>query len=119
MAAASGLFEQLLAEVRQRETPQLNFDALLGPVGADGNSPAALAQMRTAVGRAIDLYADLLGETFALYAETLEQMLGRGAGARPGSAPAVGSPVLITGTPGQEATATVWLHNVASAPLTA
>jgi hypothetical protein len=119
VAAASDLFEQLLDEVRGRATPRLNFDALLGADGGEGSGPAGLAQMRSAVARAIDLYADLLGETFALYADALEQVLRPGNGSRPGRSSGGGAPVVLTGTPGQEATATVWLHNAASSPLVA
>ena len=119
VAMASGLFEQLIDEVRQRETPRLNIDDLLTPLGADGHPGAVLAQMRNSVARAIDLYADLLGETFALYADAIEQVLRRDGGARPAVSAGGGSPVAINGAPGEEATATVWLHNVTGSPLSA
>lgn len=118
VAAASGLFDQLIDEVRQRETPRLNVDELLGPLAADGDGPAALAQIRTSVMRAIDLYSDLLSETVAAYADALEQVLRPGGGPRPASPSRAGSPVALTGTPGAKATASIWLHNVTKAPLT-
>lgn len=119
VAAASGLFEQLIEEIGQRETPQLKIDEFLGLLGSDGNGPATLAQMRTSVARAIDLYADLLNETFALYADAIELVSRRGSGVRPGSSSETGSPVALAGAAGQEATATVWIHNLTGSPLTA
>jgi hypothetical protein len=118
VAAAAGLFEQLIDEVRQREMPRLNVDELLAQFGVDGNGAATLAQMRSSVARAIDLYADLLGETFALYADAIEQILGRGSRS-PTSSASGGAPVALTGSPGEEATATIWLHNVTGSALTA
>jgi hypothetical protein len=118
VAAASGLFEQLIEEVGKRETPRLNIDELLGPLGADGNGPATLARMRTSVTRAIDLYADLLSETFALYADAIEQAARLGGVARPASSSGAGSPVALAGTAGQEAAAMVWLHNLTGSSLT-
>ena len=119
VAAAAALFEQLIDEARQREMPRLNVDELLAQLGTDGNGAAMLAQMRGSVARAIDLYADLLGDTFTLYADAIEQVLRPGGGARGNSSSATGSAVALTGRPGEPATATVWLHNVMGSRLTA
>jgi hypothetical protein len=118
VAAASGLFEQLIDEVRERQTPALDVDGLLGPLASDGNAGAMLAQMRTSAARAIDLYADLLSETVSLYTDAIGQALRRGDGSRPAS-PEDGSPVALSGAPGETATARIWLHNVKGSPLMA
>jgi hypothetical protein len=119
VAAASAVFEQLIDEVRQREMPRLKVDELLGQLGGDANGAAMLTQLRGSVARAIDLYADLLGETFTLYADAIEQVLGRGGGARGDSPSRTGSPVTLTASPGEVASAAVWLHNVTPSPLAA
>ena len=118
VAAASGLFDQLIDEVQQRETPRLEVNELLSPLAADGDGSAPLAQIRTSVTRAIDLYSELLNEAFGVYADAVEQVLRRGDGTRPASASGAGSPVTLSARPGGEATANVWLHNLTSTPMT-
>lgn len=118
VAVAAGLFDQLIDEARQRETPRLNIEELLSPLAADGDRSAALAQIRSSVTRTIDLYSDLVNETFAIYADAIEQVLGRDGGPRPASSSGGASPVALSGRPGAEATAKVWLHNATSAPVT-
>jgi len=107
--AASELFDRLLAEVAGRETPALRVDEALRALESEtgGNG---MPQMRAAVARAIDLYADLFRETFTLYADVVEAAV-RG--------PRASVAVELSGRPGAEAATPVWIHNTSQAPLSA
>ena len=116
VAAASELFERLIEEVAGRTIPRLATGGALRGVDKDGDKQSPLTQMRASVERAIDLYADLLGETFQLYADAIDRIVaGRGSVALPS---VNGSPVELTAAPGQEAATAVWLHNTTASPLT-
>jgi hypothetical protein len=117
VAAAAELFDRLIAEVTARETPTLRVDDVLARLGADAAGSEGMSQMRAVVARAIDLYADLFRETFALYADTVELAL-RGGGATLLGAGAAGAPVALTAGPGREAIAPVWVHNSTETALT-
>jgi hypothetical protein len=109
--AASELFDRIIGEVAGRATPRLRVP----PVdGLDADARAPLSELRATVARAIDLYADLFRETFELYADVVELgVLDRG------PVSANGSPVALTGAPGDEAAAQVWIHNTTDSPLEA
>jgi len=116
VAAAAELFDRLIAEVTGREAPPLRVDEALARLGADMAGADGMQQMRAAVARAIDLYADLFRETFTLYADVVELAL-RGSGATVSGAGAAGAPVALTAGPGRDAIAPVWIHNSTEAAL--
>ncbi|MBI5104641.1 MAG: hypothetical protein HZB46_06590 [Solirubrobacterales bacterium] len=110
--SAARLFAQLMAEVAGREVPRLRPDEALRALedAGDRGLPAAGPQMRAAVARAIDLYADLFRETFSVYADLVDlTATGRGG--------AAGAPVSMVGARGGEARSPVWLHNQTASPL--
>jgi hypothetical protein len=113
--AASELFDRLLAEVAAREMPRLRIDEALRALDSGAGSDG-VPQMRAAVARAIDLYADLFRETFLLYADVVELAV-RGGGATLTASGAAGVPLALSGLPGREAAAEVWIHNATEAPL--
>lgn len=113
VAAAGALFERIMDEIagRERQAPDLgralhHLEAATATTPADAATPA---QLRAAMARAIDLYADLFRETFDVYADLVEQAIGAGGARVTGSEGA--SPVALSGLPGENAAASVWLHN--------
>jgi hypothetical protein len=108
LQAATELFDRLLAEATGRRTPALRADEALRALAETGGD--GLPDMRAAVARAIDLYADLFRETFTLYADVVELAV-RG--------PRTTVAVELSGLPGAEAAAPVWIHNTTQAPLEA
>ncbi|MGZ4200838.1 MAG: hypothetical protein ACXVRH_02135 [Thermoleophilaceae bacterium] len=109
---ASRLFERLIDEVANRTPPRLRLDEALRGLEDGGAAPAA--ELRAGMVRTIDLYSDLLRATVEMYADVLGRTLGTN-----GTATAGGSPVSLTGVPGQRAAGQVWLHNGTESSLTA
>lgn len=109
---ASDVFDRLIEELDRPQMASPRIDAALegfDDSGADAGRPG-LWEMRRTFGRAIDLYADLARMTFEAYADVVEASVGRGTAAAPADAGAE-APVLLTGRPGAQAEAAVWIHN--------
>jgi hypothetical protein len=84
------------------------------PGGVPGTDPVGMLQIRAAVARAVDVFADLLQRTFELYADALEEAARAGGAAGSG---ADGSSLELAGAPGTRAQAPVWIHNSTDRPV--
>ena len=120
IATAMEVFDRLIEEVDGFDGRRLQRDMDLDGPDRDvtGGGPTDLPQLRAAVARTIDVYADLFRHTLELYADVVESVLrSNGAGA-PG-ADASGAEVVLAASPGAEAVAVVWIHNSSTAPVDA
>ena len=112
IATAMEVFDGLLSEVGDGRRPRMD-EALDGHDGGPADFPA----LRAAVARTIDLYAELFRRTLEVYADAVENVLRSGGPAPHDSAGGV--EVALTGAPGTDAIATVWIHNTTAAPVRA
>lgn len=101
IAAALALFDRVIEGLEGADGRRPRLDAALGALESE---PPAV-DLRAAVARTIDLYADLLRQTLELYADALRD--GSGADAA----------VALAGAPGTVAAAPVWMHNATDAPV--
>jgi hypothetical protein len=110
MDAVSDAFERFIEQLPPFAGPAAPGFATPDP----GAGPADLRQIRAAVTRAIDVYADLLQRTFDLFADALEERA-----RQPGATMSAyaGSPVELAGAPGTDARAPVWIHNSTDEPV--
>jgi hypothetical protein len=113
IATAMDVFDRLIAELDGFDGRRPWVDPLLG--GPDGAEPSDLPQLRAAVARTIDVYADLLRRSIELYADVVESVMRSGGAEADGR----GAEVTLAGSPGTEAVAAVWIHNTTPAPVDA
>jgi hypothetical protein len=120
IATATEVFDRLIEEVDGFDGRRLQLDMDLdGPDrGETVAGPTDLPQLRAAVARTIDVYADLFRRTLELYADVVEGAL-RSNGAGTPEADGSGAEVALAGSPGTEAVAVVWIHNSSTAPVDA
>jgi hypothetical protein len=116
VATAMEVFDSLIAELdgfdgRARVDARLDRHDGRGPDAG----PQDLPQLRLAVARTIDVYADLFRRTLELYADVVENVL-RSNGSGAPDREAGGAEVRLAGVAGTEAVAVVWIHNSTSAP---
>jgi hypothetical protein len=113
-ATAMEVFDRLIAELdgvdgRARVNARLD--------GRDGRGPDAgpqdLPQLRAAVARTIDVYADLFRRTLELYADVVETVMRSNGSDSPDAG---GAEVRLAGAAGTEAVAVVWIHNATEVP---
>jgi hypothetical protein len=102
---AMDVFDRLIAELDGFDGRRPRVDPSLG--GSDGAEPSELPQLRAAVARTVDVYADLFRRTIELYADVVESVLRSGGT----EADRNGAEVTLAGSPGTEAVAAVWIHN--------
>jgi hypothetical protein len=114
IATAMDVFDRLIEELDGFDGRRPRIDA--GLDGADHGGPADLPQLRAAVARTIDVYADLFRRTLELYADVVEAALRSGGPAAP-EGDRTGALVALAGAPGTEAVAAVWIHNPTTAPV--
>jgi hypothetical protein len=100
-----------VSELRREgsDTAAVVVDRLMAEL--DGTDAGGQLQVRSAVARTLELYADLFQRTFEAYADLIDGVL------RPGGANGVA--VALSGAPGDEAAAEVWLHNATDARVAA
>jgi hypothetical protein len=114
IATAMEVFDRLIEEVDGFDGRRLRDLDLGGPDrGAAAAGPADLPQLRAAVARTIDVYADLFRHTLELYADVVESVL-RSNGTGAPAADAGGAEVALAGSPGAEAVTVVWIHNASA-----
>jgi hypothetical protein len=120
IATAMEVFDRLIEEVDGFDGRRLRRDIDLDGPDRDATAagPTDLPQLRAAVARTIDIYADLFRHTLELYADVVESAL-RSNGAGASDPDAGGAEVALTGSPGTEAVAVVWIHNSSTAPVDA
>ena len=120
IATAMEVFDRLIEEVDGFDGRRPRRDmAVDGPDrDATAAGPTDLPQLRAAVARTIDVYADLFRHTLELYADVVESVL-RSNGAGASDPDASGAEVVLTASPGTEAVALVWIHNSSTAPVDA
>jgi hypothetical protein len=108
IATAMDVFDGLIWEVGNGRRPRM------GGVHSDaaGDTQPELPDLRSAVARTIDLYAELFRRTMEVYADAVEGVL-RADGAQPRD----GAQVALTGAAGEDAVSTVWIHNTTAAPV--
>jgi hypothetical protein len=113
---ATAVFDRFIEEVDLVYGRRPRLDDGVEGFDDDGSeaAPRDIPQLRAAVARTIDLYAELFQRTFEVYADVVENVLrerrARGSGAD-------GSPVALAGAPGGQAHAAVWIHNSTDAPV--
>jgi hypothetical protein len=112
------VFDRLLAELDgfNGRPPRSGADLASADDAGPGGGPEDLPQLRAAVARTIDIYADLFRRTLEVYADVVESVLRTGAPAAPatnGNAAEVG----LAAAPGHDAVATVWIHNTTETPV--
>jgi hypothetical protein len=114
IATAMEVFDRLIEEVDGFDGRRLR-DLDLGGAdrGAAAGGPTDLPQLRAAVARTIDVYADLFRHTLELYADVVESVL-RSNGTGAPAADAGGAEVALAGSPGAEAVTVVWIHNASA-----
>jgi hypothetical protein len=105
IATAMDVFDRLIAELDGFDSRRPRVDPRLG--GPDGAEPSDFPQLRAAVARTIDVYADLFRRTIELYADVVESVM-RSDGAE---ADGKGAEVALAGSRGTKAVAAVWIHN--------
>jgi hypothetical protein len=114
IATAMEVFDRLIEEVDGFDGRRLRDLDLGGPDrGATAAGPTDLPQLRAAVARTIDVYADLFRHTLELYADVVESVL-RSNGTGAPAADAGGAEVALAGSPGAEAVTVVWIHNASA-----
>jgi hypothetical protein len=113
IATAMDVFDRLVAELDGFDSRRPRVDPPLG--GPDGAEPSEFPQLRAAVARTIDVYADLLRRTIELYADVVESVMRSGGPEADGT----GAEVTLAGSPGTEAVAAVWIHNTTPVPVDA
>ena len=117
IATAMEVFDRLIEEVDGFDGRGLRDLDLGGPDrGASAAGPTDLPQLRAAVARTIDVYADLFRHTLELYADVVESVV-RSNGA--GAPDAGGAEVALAAVPGSEAVTVVWIHNASAEPVDA
>jgi hypothetical protein len=109
IATAMDVFDRLIAELDGFDSRRPRVDPRLG--GPDGAEPSDFPQLRAAVARTIDVYADLFRRTIELYGDVVESVM-RSDGAE---ADGTGAEVALAASPGTEAVAAVWIHNTTAA----
>jgi hypothetical protein len=114
IATAMDAFDRLIDELDGIDGSPRRADA--GLAGADRDGPTDLPQLRAAVARTFDVYADLFRRTLELYADVVETVLRSGRQAAL-PADATDGEVALAGAPGTEAVAAVWIHNRTTAPV--
>lgn len=97
-AAAAEVLDRLLDEFPPDVAPEVS-----------GGDRARVVELRAAMGRALDLYADLVQQTVERYAEVAQTLIAP----RPSAGPTV---VALAGHAGGVATGTLWLHNTTRVP---
>ena len=116
LTAAREVFDRLVAELDAVDGRAPRLDGRLA--GENGGDPdgAVIPQLRAAVARTIDVYADLFRRTLEVYADVVEGVVRAGApDASPGERD--GAAVALTGAAGARAVAVVWIHNTTAAPV--
>jgi hypothetical protein len=118
IATAMEVFDRLIEEVDGFDGRRVPRDMDVDGPDRDGTAagPTDLPQLRAAVARTIDVYADLFRHTLELYADVVESVV-RSNGA--GAPDAGGAEIALTGSPGTRAVAVVWIHNASTAPVDA
>ena len=117
IATAMEVFDRLIEEVDGFDGRRLrDLDLGGSDRGAAAAGPTDLPQLRAAVARTIDVYADLFRHTLELYADVVESVL-RSNGAGAPAADAGGAEVALAGAPGAEAVTVVWIHNASTEPV--
>jgi hypothetical protein len=115
VTTAMEVFDRLIAELDGFDG-RARVDARLD--GHDGRGPDAgpqdLPQLRAAVARTIDVYADLFRRTLELYADVVESVL-RSNGSQAPAPDGTGAEIRLAGAAGTEAVAVVWIHNSTTA----
>jgi hypothetical protein len=113
-AAAREVFDRLVAELD-------TADARGRLPGADGDGagePAGIPQLRAAVARTVDVYADLFRRTLEVYADVVEGAVRAGVpGTGAGATESHGDAIALAGAAGTSAVAVVWIHNATAAPV--
>jgi len=118
ITAARDVFDRLVAELDGFDGRPPRTGAELGTPGGNGNGagPDDIPQLRAAVARTIDVYADLFRRTLEVYADIVESVLRTGGPAAP-APDAGGAEVGLAAAAGAEAVAAVWIHNATEAPI--
>ena len=89
-----------------------------GGSGRDEDDPFGIAELRRSMRRAVDLYLELAERVFDLSTRSLEQALKPRLASLTGFGPAGGDGLLqLTGAPGEQTSAPIWLHNTTDVPL--
>lgn len=109
MATAMEVFDRLVEELDGFDGRRPRADAALGE--RDHREPSDFPQLRAAVARTVDVYAELFRRTVELYADVVESVLRSNGTAE---ADGRGAEVALAGSPGTEAVAAVWIHNSTS-----
>jgi hypothetical protein len=119
-ATAMEVFDRLIEELDGFDGRRARVDTDLEGLDRGGTpaGPTDIPQLRAAVARTIDVYADLFRRTVELYADVVESVL-RSSGPAPNAADGTGAEVALAGSPGTEAAAAVWIHNSTTAPVDA
>lgn len=116
VTAAMEVFDRLIAELDGVDGRRPRADAALD--GRDGTGPSDFPQLRAAVARTVDVYAELFRRTVEVYADVVESVLRSDGPAAP-AADARGAEIALAGSAGGEAVAVVWIHNSTEAPVDA
>jgi hypothetical protein len=118
IATAMEVFDRLIEEVDgfDGRRPRRGLDLDGSERDATAAGPTDLPQLRAAVARTIDVYADLFRNTLELYADVVESVLRSNGAAAP---EAGGAETALTGSPGTEAVGVVWIHNAGPDPVDA
>jgi hypothetical protein len=114
VAAAMEVFDGLIEELDGFDG-RPRADAALD--GRAGGGPSDFPQLRAAVARTVDVYAELFRRTVEVYADVVESVL-RSNGSAP-EADGRGAEIALAGAAGGEALAAVWIHNTTAAPVEA
>jgi hypothetical protein len=116
VATAMDVFDRLIAELDGLDGRRPRADERLD--GGNDSGRTELPQLRAAVARTIDVYADLFRRTLELYADVVETVLRSDGQAAP-HADGTGAEIVFAGSSGTHAVATVWIHNSTTAPVQA
>jgi hypothetical protein len=109
--AATELFDRFIEDIENLGAARPRVETALERFAPPGGEAAAgVPEMRAAFARTIDLYADLFRQTFEVYADLVDAFLRPRTAAVAGAADP-GAPIALTGSPGQEASGMVWIHN--------
>jgi hypothetical protein len=114
IATASDAFERLIEELDGVDGRRPRVDAGLND--SNHGAPADVPQLRAAVARTIDVYADLFRRTLELYADVVESVV-RSTGPAEPEHDRTGAQVELAASSGNDAVATVWIHNASAAPV--